>query len=33
VVRQAQMEAAIDKIREKFGRTALQKGLALRGQR
>jgi DNA polymerase IV len=33
VVRQAQMEAAIDKIREKFGSTALQKGLALRGQR
>jgi DNA polymerase-4 len=33
VVRQAQMEAAIDKIREKFGTAALQKGLALRGQR
>jgi DNA polymerase IV len=33
VVRQARMEAAIDKIREKFGSTALQKGLALRGQR
>ncbi|NIX77720.1 DNA polymerase IV [Microvirga terricola] len=30
VVRQAHMEAAIDKIRDKFGLDALQKGLALR---
>jgi DNA polymerase-4 len=31
VVRQAKMEAAIDKIREKFGAGAVQKGIALRG--
>jgi DNA polymerase-4 len=30
VVRQAHMEAAIDKIRDKFGAAALQKGIALR---
>jgi DNA polymerase IV len=30
VVRQAHMEAAIDKIREKFGTNALQKGIVLR---
>ena len=30
VQRQAQMEAAIDKIREKFGGKAVQKGIALR---
>jgi DNA polymerase-4 len=30
VVRQAQMEAAIDKIRDKFGSAALQKGIAFR---
>jgi DNA polymerase-4 len=30
VVRQAQMESAIDKIRDKFGAAALQKGIALR---
>ncbi|HEY8381702.1 MAG TPA: DNA polymerase IV [Microvirga sp.] len=33
VKRQAQMEAAIDKLRDKFGAAALQKGLALRGPR
>jgi DNA polymerase IV len=33
VVREAQMEAAVDRIREKFGRDAVQKGLALRSQR
>ncbi len=32
VVRQAKMETAIDKIRDKFGKDALQKGLALRGR-
>ncbi len=30
VVKQAQMESAIDKIRDKFGAAALQKGIALR---
>jgi DNA polymerase IV len=30
VVRQAHMEAAIDKIRDKFGAAALQKGIVLR---
>jgi DNA polymerase IV len=30
VVRQAHMEAAIDKIRDKFGAGALQKGIMLR---
>jgi DNA polymerase-4 len=30
VVRVASMEAAIDKIREKFGSAALQKGIVLR---
>jgi DNA polymerase-4 len=33
VVRQARREAAIDRIRERFGPEALVKGLALRGQR
>jgi DNA polymerase-4 len=33
VLRQAQMEKAIDTLREKFGNAAVQKGLALRGQR
>jgi DNA polymerase-4 len=33
VLRQAQMEAAIDRIREKFGGAALQKGIALRTPR
>jgi DNA polymerase IV len=33
VVRQAKVEAAIDRIREKFGGEALLKGIALRGQR
>jgi DNA polymerase IV len=33
VIREAQMEAAVDRIREKFGRNAVQKGLALRSQR
>jgi len=32
VVRQAQMESAIDKIRDKFGAAALQKGIALRNK-
>jgi DNA polymerase-4 len=32
VVREAQMEAAVDRIREKFGRNAVQKGLALRSR-
>ncbi|WP_243368279.1 DNA polymerase IV [Microvirga solisilvae] len=32
VVKQVQMESAIDKIREKFGAAALQKGLALRNK-
>jgi DNA polymerase-4 len=31
VVRQAQMEAAIDRIRDKFGNAAVLKGIALRG--
>jgi DNA polymerase-4 len=30
VVRQAHMEAAIDKIRDKYGAGALQKGIVLR---
>jgi DNA polymerase-4 len=33
VVRQAKVEAAIDRIRDKFGGRALLKGIALRGQR
>ncbi|SCZ07719.1 DNA polymerase IV [Microvirga guangxiensis] len=32
VVRQAQMESAIDRIRDKFGAAALQKGIALRNK-
>ncbi|MCG7394039.1 DNA polymerase IV [Microvirga sp. ACRRW] len=32
VVKQAQMESAIDKIRDKFGAGALQKGIALRNK-
>lgn len=32
VVRQAQMESAIDKIRDKFGAAALQKGIVLRNK-
>jgi DNA polymerase IV len=32
VVKQAQMESAIDKIRDKFGAAALQKGIALRNK-
>ncbi|HEY7385805.1 MAG TPA: DNA polymerase IV [Beijerinckiaceae bacterium] len=32
VGREAQMEAAVDRIREKFGRNAVQKGLALRSR-
>lgn len=32
VVREAQIEAAVDRIREKFGRNAVQKGLALRSR-
>jgi hypothetical protein len=30
VLRQAEMERAIDKIREKFGGVAVQRGLSLR---
>ena len=33
VVRQAKVEAAIDRIRDRFGGRALLKGIALRGQR
>ena len=32
VIKQAQMESAIDKIRDKFGADALQKGIALRNK-
>ncbi|KLK93550.1 DNA polymerase IV [Microvirga vignae] len=32
VIKQAQMESAIDKIRDKFGAAALQKGIALRNK-
>jgi DNA polymerase-4 len=33
VVREARREAAVDRIREKFGTGAVQKGLAFRPQR
>ncbi len=33
VVREAKVEAAMDRIREKFGSDALMKGIALRGRR